>query len=110
MTAHATPTEVEVDVVARFGEALADGTRRRILLLLLAGPAYPSDIAEVIGCGRPRISNHLACLRGCGLVTVVSEGRRCRYELAGDGVADVLRAMTALVLPAPGSDQCAVAS
>ncbi len=36
------------------------------------------------------MSNHLACLRGCGLVTAVQEGRRQRYELADARLAHAL--------------------
>ena len=70
-------------VLDRVGRALADGTRRRILTRLLDGPAYPADLAA--GPGREpvaTVSNHLACLRGCGLVSPAREGRQVRYELA----------------------------
>ena len=43
-------------------------TRAEILLMLRDGPGYPSDLAEKIGVSRQILSNHLACLRGCGLV------------------------------------------
>ncbi|MGH9013997.1 MAG: ArsR/SmtB family transcription factor [Acidimicrobiia bacterium] len=70
------------DTLERVGTALADPTRRRILLELLDGPAYPADLADALGAGRSNISNHLACLRGCGLVTTTREGRQVRYDLA----------------------------
>lgn len=38
----------------------------------------------------PNISNHLACLRGCGLVRTVREGRQVRYELASPRLAHAL--------------------
>lgn len=39
---------------------------------------------------RRQTSNHLACLRGCGLVVAVPEGRRSRYELADARIAAAL--------------------
>ncbi|HZM75770.1 MAG TPA: hypothetical protein VFC19_08595 [Candidatus Limnocylindrales bacterium] len=36
---------------------------------------------------RQNLSNHLACLRGCGLVVAVPEGRRSRYELTDPRLA-----------------------
>ena len=69
-------------MLARFGHALSDPTRSRLLLALRDGPAYPSDLADQLGVSRTNLSNHLACLRGCGLVVAVPEGRRSRYELA----------------------------
>ena len=58
-------------VLARFGYALSDPTRARILLALRDAASYPSDLADLIGVSRQSLSNHLACLRGCGLVVAV---------------------------------------
>ena len=44
------------------------------MLSLVEAPAYPADLAETIGVSRQALSNHLACLRGCGLVVAVPEG------------------------------------
>jgi DNA-binding transcriptional ArsR family regulator len=86
------------DALARFGHALSDPTRARILLALRAAPAYPSEMAERIGVTRQILSNHLACLRGCGLVVAVPEGRRSRYELADPRIAAALADLLGLVL------------
>ena len=53
-------------------------SRRRILIALLDGPAYPSELAENLGLTRGNVSNHLTCLRGCGLVVTQPEGPRGR--------------------------------
>lgn len=101
------------DALARFGHALSDPTRTRILLSLRAGPGYPSDLAEQIGVSRQILSNHLACLRGCGLVVAVPEGRRSRYELADRRIAAALEDLLGLVpavdpacCPAAESEGC----
>ena len=44
------------------------------------------------------MSNHLACLRGCGLVVAVPEGRRTRYELADQRLAHALEDLLGVVL------------
>ncbi|GAA2694567.1 metalloregulator ArsR/SmtB family transcription factor [Streptomyces aculeolatus] len=75
-------TATDIDVLARFGRALADPIRCRVLLALRDGPGYPAELAESIGVSRTRLSNHLACLRDCGLVVAAPDGRRMRYELA----------------------------
>jgi DNA-binding transcriptional ArsR family regulator len=87
-----------IDTLERVGTALADPTRRRILLILTAGPAYPADLAESLATGRSHISNHLACLRGCGLVRATREGRQVRYELASPKLAHALADLVALEL------------
>lgn len=58
--------------------------RCRILLALRQAPAYAADLADALGVSRTRLSNHLACLRGCGLVVTEPDGRRTRYELADE--------------------------
>jgi len=89
----------ELDTLGRLGAALADTTRRRILIRLLDGPAYPAALAEELGTSRSNISNHLACLRGCGLVSTVREGRQVRYQLSDRRLAAALRSLSRLALP-----------
>ena len=86
------------DALSRFGSALSDPTRAEVLLILREGPAYPSELADRIGVSRQILSNHLACLRGCGLVTVHPEGRRSRYELSDPRIAYALSDIVGLVL------------
>ncbi len=106
-------TVTHSDALARFGCALSDPTRAEILLLLREGPGYPSDLAETIGVSRQILSNHLACLRGCGLVIAEAEGRRSRYELADARIGHALADLLGLVLtvdpaccPAADTDDC----
>ncbi|MEP7047182.1 MAG: metalloregulator ArsR/SmtB family transcription factor [Ilumatobacteraceae bacterium] len=89
---------VDLDTFARLGLALADESRRRLLVALIDGPAYPSDLAADLELTRANVSNHLACLRGCGLVVTRPEGRRIRYELADKRIGRVLRNLVDLVL------------
>ena len=100
-------------VLARFGHALSDATRARLLLALRDAPGYPAELADLLGVTRQNLSNHLACLRGCGLVVAVPEGRRTRYELADARLAHALGDLLGLVLavdpaacPAAGRDGC----
>lgn len=85
-------------VLARFGQALSDPTRARVLLALRDGPGYPAELAELLGTTRQNLSNHLSCLRGCGLVVAVPQGRRTRYELADARLAHALADLLGLVL------------
>jgi DNA-binding transcriptional ArsR family regulator len=85
-------------VLARFGHALSDPTRSRLLLALRDGPAHPAELADRLGVTRQNLSNHLACLRGCGLVVAVPEGRRTRYELADARLRHALGDLLGLAL------------
>lgn len=89
---------VDAEALGRVGKALADPTRRRLLLQLVRGPAFPSDMADDLGLTRANVSNHLTCLRGCGLVSTVPVGRRVRYELADPRLAGALAQLASLVL------------
>lgn len=80
-----------IAAVARLGHALSDTTRAGILLALREAPSYPSDLAEQLGVTRQAMSNHLACLRGCGLVESVPDGRRSRYRLSDPHLAEALQ-------------------
>ena len=91
-------TAQHIDALARFGHALSDSTRARILLSLNRTPGYPSDLADQLGVSRQILSNHLTCLRGCGLVVAVAEGRRMRYELADNRIGRALDDLMGLVL------------
>jgi ArsR family transcriptional regulator, cadmium/lead-responsive transcriptional repressor len=96
---HQTPAVASFgQVLARFGHALSDPTRSRLLLALRDGPAYPADLADLLRVSRQNLSNHLACLRGCGLVVAVPEGRRSRYELADARLSHALGDLLGVVL------------
>lgn len=96
-------------VLGRFGHALSDPKRARILLTLRDAPAYPSDLADALGISRQNLSNNLACLRGCGLVVAVPEGRRTRYELADAKIGHALSDLLDVVL-AVDPEYCAAAA
>ena len=83
-----------LDAMNRLGRALADPTRSRLLITLLERPAYPAELARDLELTRSNVSNHLACLRNCGIVVAEHEGRQTRYEIADPHLA---RALTALV-------------
>jgi DNA-binding transcriptional ArsR family regulator len=91
-------TATHGQVLARFGHALSDPTRARLLLALREAPGYPAQLAELLGVSRQNLSNHLGCLRGCGLVVAVPEGRRSRYELADPRLAHALGDLLGVVL------------
>jgi len=77
---------------------MADPSRSRILMSLLERPGYPFELARDLELTRPNVSNHLACLRGCGLIVAVPEGRRTRYEIADAHLAHALSDLMNVVL------------
>ena len=95
-----------LDVMNRLGRAMADPTRSRILLMLLDAPAYPAGIAEALDLTRQNVSNHLTCLRGCGIVVAEPEGRQNRYEIADAHLAKALNDLVGVVLAVDTSAPC----
>lgn len=83
-------TTISLNALARFGHALSDPTRARILMSLREKPSYPADLADELEVSRQSMSNHLACLRGCGLVSTETIGRRTQYALADARLAHAL--------------------
>ena len=55
--------------------AFADENRIRLLNLLLEGEVCVCDLCAALDMPQPRISRHLAYLRGAGLVTVRQDGK-----------------------------------
>lgn len=95
--------------LSRFGHAVSDPTRVGVLLALREAPAYPSDLADALGVSRQVMSNQLACLRGCGLVEAIPEGRRTWYRLGDSHLAAAMDELLTVALrmepgccPGPG--------
>ncbi|WP_412930037.1 ArsR/SmtB family transcription factor [Microbacterium jepli] len=93
-----TATATHTAALARLGHALSDATRTGVLLALREAPAYPSDLAAALRVSRQVMSNQLACLRGCGLVEAVPDGRRTWYRLADSHLAPALDELLRVVL------------
>ncbi|MEV6339413.1 ArsR family transcriptional regulator [Nocardia vinacea] len=96
------------DALARFGHALSDPTRTQIQSNLRTGPTHLSELADRIRVSRQILSNHLACMRGCGLVVAVPRVGRSRYELADRRIRHALDDLLGLLL-AVGPASCPAA-
>ena len=95
-----------LDVMNRLGRAMADPTRSRLLMALLERPAYPAELARDLGLTRSNVSNHLACLRDCGIVVAEPEGRQTRYEIADPHLARALNALVEVTLAVNENAPC----
>jgi len=85
---------------------MADPNRSRILMSLLNAPGYPAQLARDLDLTRPNVSNHLSCLRGCGIVVAEPEGRQTRYEIADPHLARALSSMVDAVLAVDDGESC----
>ena len=74
--------------------ALSDRTRLRLLALMADGEVSVGFLADKLGESQPKISRHLAYLRGAGLVSTRRDGKWIYYGLQTQedaGAGDVLR-------------------
>ncbi|WP_448575625.1 ArsR/SmtB family transcription factor [Thermomicrobium sp.] len=67
-----------------------DPSRLAILEVLRSAPATVGEIAVSTGQRLSNVSNHLRCLRDCGLVVRQRDGQRVRYSLSDQRVATLL--------------------
>jgi DNA-binding transcriptional ArsR family regulator len=75
----------------RLFKVLADPTRLALLRRLAEGEASVGELVTAVGNPpQSRVSNHLACLRWCELVTSEKIGRRVVYRLADRRVLSLI--------------------
>ena len=90
----------------RLGRAMADPSRSRILMRLLDAPAYPAQLAEELGLTRQNVSNHLTCLRDCGIAVAEPRGRQNLYEISDPHLAAALTDLVGVVLAVDENMPC----
>jgi ArsR family transcriptional regulator len=67
-------------------KTLAHPRRLAIVHRLAQGPCEVGRLADDLGLTQPNVSQHLAVLRGAGIVEADRDGREVRYRLADDDV------------------------
>lgn len=86
LTADATSLTLKAKLFRGFG----DPSRLSILEALRNGPLNVNEIVVATGLSQSNASNHLGCLRDCGLVASEQEGRYVTYHLSDDRVGELL--------------------
>lgn len=84
----ANPKSIEIQ--AKLFRGLSDPSRLSILESLRDGAMTVSEIVEETGLSQSNVSNHLGCLRDCGLVAAEQQGRFVYYELSDKRVGQLL--------------------
>lgn len=81
--------------------SLADPARLMIVKRLQSGEARVRDLVDELGLAQSTVSEHVACLRDCGLVEGRAEGRQTFYALSHPELIDLLESAE-LLLKATG--------
>jgi DNA-binding transcriptional ArsR family regulator len=84
------PSAVAVDKIL---QALADPSRRAIFESLTRGEAAVKDLTARFEKTHPPVSQHLAALKGAGLVNGRREGRRVYYRVEPRGMKPLIEWM-----------------
>jgi DNA-binding transcriptional ArsR family regulator len=80
-----------ITLQAKLFRGFSDSSRLSILEALSDGPLTVSASVQATGLSQYNVSNHLGCLRDCGLVTPRQQRRFVYYELSDKRVWKLLR-------------------
>lgn len=70
-------------------QAIADPTRRAILVLIAAQALTPNALAEEFDMTRQAVSKHIKVLKECDLISQKQEGREIYYQLKIEKMKEV---------------------
>jgi DNA-binding transcriptional ArsR family regulator len=79
-----------VALKAKLFRGFADPSRLVILEALRDGPRTVGELVALTGLSQSNTSNHLGCLRDCGLVVSAQHGRFVHYQLSDPRVGTLL--------------------
>ena len=93
------PTDGIYGLQASLLKTLASPRRLEIVHYLgESGPVEVRKLADHFGSTQPAISQHLAALRGGGIVEAVRDGRSVRYQLADPEIVAACGAMRQVLI------------
>ncbi|MDQ4051902.1 MAG: metalloregulator ArsR/SmtB family transcription factor [Actinomycetota bacterium] len=102
MTMKAVATAHTDEGVTALFHALSDPSRLTILRHLFLGEHRVVDLVAHLGLAQSTVSQHLACLRDCGLVTSRPVGRSSMFTLTQPDLVATLLAQAEHLLTATG--------
>ncbi len=85
-----TPEKTALSAKAKLFRGFGDPSRLSILEALLDAPKTVGEIVQITGLSQPNVSNHLSCLRDCGLVTTRQQGQFVICQLSDERVRELL--------------------
>lgn len=87
----------DIELKAHFIHGLSNKTRLTILELLKLKEMTVNEIVEQSKISQSSISQHLACLKGCGLVISRQEGKFVYYQIKNDQILALLQLIDSVV-------------
>lgn len=81
---------VNIDTKVKLIHGFSNKTRLQILESIKDKEKAVSEIVEEINGNQSNISQHLACLKGCGIIVGRNEGKYIYYSLRNQHIRDLL--------------------
>lgn len=82
--------KIDFDMKVKFLHGFSHKTRIQILECIKEEEKTVSQIIEEIDGNQSSVSQHLSCLRGCGLIVGRQEGKYVYYQLRNEKVRQLL--------------------
>ncbi len=92
-----TADTVTLNLKAKLFRGFGDASRLHILTVLREKPLAVNEIVALTGLSQPNVSNHLNCLKDCGLVLAEQTGRYMVYRLSDDRVDQLITIVETLL-------------
>ncbi|WP_283152558.1 ArsR/SmtB family transcription factor [Guptibacillus hwajinpoensis] len=81
---------VDIDMKVKLIHGFSNKTRIQILESIKDVEKTVSEIVQEVNGNQSNISQHLACLKGCGIIVGRNEGKYCYYSLRNQQIRDLL--------------------
>ena len=86
-----------IELKAHFIHGLSNKARLTILELLKSNEMTVNEIVEKSKISQYSISQHLSCLKGCGLVSSRQEGKYVYYQIKNNQILELLKLIDSVV-------------
>ncbi|MFQ3837916.1 ArsR/SmtB family transcription factor [Staphylococcus pseudoxylosus] len=86
-----------IELKAHFIHGLSNKARLTILELLKSKEMTVNEIVKQSKISQSSISQHLACLKGCGLVNSRQEGKYVYYQIKNNKILELLKLIDSVV-------------
>jgi len=81
---------IDINMKVKLIHGFSNKTRIQILECIKNREKTVSQIIEEVNGNQSNISQHLACLKGCGIIVGRNEGKYCYYSLRNNKIRDLL--------------------
>ncbi len=81
----------QLEELAEIFKALGEPNRLKIVMYLLEGERYVTELVKLTGSTQPVVSHHLKILCDAGVIESIRKGRHKYFSITGDWVKELLR-------------------